>query len=89
MIVQVDRSFQKDLKKIKNKSLDRKVADCIESVQKAKSLGDIKSLNKLKGSDHYYRIRIGDYRLGLEIENETVIFIRCLHRKEVYQHFPK
>ena len=89
MIVRVDRSFQKDLRKIKNKNLDQKVADCIESVQKAKNLGDIKLLKKLKGGDLYYRIRIGDYRLGLEIENEVVTFIRCLHRKEVYLHFPK
>ncbi len=42
----------------------------------------------MKGSEDYYRIRLGDYRLGLRIEEGTVSFIRCLHRKDVYKYFP-
>ncbi len=40
------------------------------------------------GKKNFYRIRIGDYRIGLKVENEDVIFIRVLHRKDVYRHFP-
>jgi mRNA-degrading endonuclease RelE of RelBE toxin-antitoxin system len=31
---------------------------------------------------------VGNYRLGLIIEAETVIFVRVLHRKEIYRYFP-
>lgn len=37
----------------------------------------------------FYRIRIREYLLGLEVEDGTVTMIRCLHRKEVYRYFPK
>jgi mRNA interferase RelE/StbE len=36
----------------------------------------------------YYRIRLGDYRVGLKIENNTVCFVRFLHRKDIYRYFP-
>jgi len=29
-----------------------------------------------------------DYRMGLFIEKEIVIFSRLLHRKEIYKNFP-
>ncbi|MGH2412635.1 MAG: type II toxin-antitoxin system RelE family toxin, partial [Microcystaceae cyanobacterium] len=35
-----------------------------------------------------YRIRLGDYRIGLFIEGKTVTFARVLHRKEIYRYFP-
>jgi mRNA interferase RelE/StbE len=42
---------------------------------------------KLKGSDHEYRIRIGDYRVRYEIKDQQLIILvlRCQHRKDVYR----
>lgn len=53
------------------------------------TLDDISNLKKLKSEDNAYRIRISDYRIGLifDIDN-TVIFERVLHRKEIYRYFP-
>ena len=51
-------------------------------------------MTKLQGYDHYYRIRVGDYRLGISIaitleETEEMFrFVRCLHRKDIYKRFP-
>jgi mRNA-degrading endonuclease RelE of RelBE toxin-antitoxin system len=39
--------------------------------------------------DNAYRIRIGDYRLGIIFDGETLIFERVLHRKGIYRYFPK
>jgi len=36
----------------------------------------------------YYRIRLGDYRLGFVFERGAVTFVRCLNRKEIYRYFP-
>jgi len=31
---------------------------------------------------------VGDYRVGVIFEEETVTFCRVLHRKEIYRYFP-
>jgi mRNA interferase RelE/StbE len=40
----------------------------------------------------YYRIRTGNFRIGVKIvsvESENVvIFVRALHRKDIYRKFP-
>jgi mRNA interferase RelE/StbE len=45
---------------------------------------------KLRGYEDYYRIRIGDYRIGLRLDYErrVVEFRRVLHRSRVYRKFP-
>jgi mRNA interferase RelE/StbE len=42
---------------------------------------------KMKGSDHEYRIRIGDYRVRYEIDDKELIILllQCKHRKDVYR----
>jgi len=89
MIVLIDKSFEKDTNKINDKSLLKKIANCIINIQNANSLNDIKNLKKLKGFDLEYRIKIGDYRIGLVIESKEISFIRVLHRKDIYKFFPK
>ncbi|NET50360.1 MAG: type II toxin-antitoxin system RelE/ParE family toxin [Merismopedia sp. SIO2A8] len=36
----------------------------------------------------FYRIRIGDYRIGIIAKGDLVSFIRVLHRREMYRNFP-
>lgn len=44
---------------------------------------------KLKGYENEYRIRIGDYRVRYEIEDDNliVLVLDCRHRREVYRKF--
>ena len=44
---------------------------------------------KLKGSENEYRIRIGDYPVRYEIEDDNliVLVLDCRHRREVYRKF--
>jgi len=86
--VQFRASFAKDLRGIKNKELLNRIRETIEQVEKAQSSQDITNLKKLKGGSNYYRIRVGEYRIGLIIEVDTATFARCLNRKEVYRFFP-
>jgi mRNA interferase RelE/StbE len=60
----------------------------INDVKNASSLIEIKNLKKLKGYKSYYRITIGDYRIGIYISNDIVEFSRFLHRKDIYKFFP-
>ena len=60
----------------------------IEAVETASTLEDITNLKKLKGVDGYFRIRLGNYRIGLFLQDETIRFVQCLHRREFYRYFP-
>jgi mRNA interferase RelE/StbE len=60
-----------------------KIEPAILDVEKAASLSQIKNLKKLKGETKYFRIRIGDYRIGLYVENEIVEFTTVDHRKDI------
>ncbi len=83
------KSFAKDLKKKKNeKTLLERVRQIIQDVDEADSTHEINNLKKLRAEGNYYRIRLGDYRIGLIIEEDTVHFVRFLHRSEVYRYFP-
>ena len=88
MNVEFKESFLKDLRAIKNKELLTRVEELIQLVEKAERLTEITNLKMLKGGGRYYRVRIGNYRAGLVVEKEVVIFVRFLHRREVYRYFP-
>ena len=88
MKIEFRRSFLKDLKLIDDKGILKRAREKIEEVKQAKSLSDISNLKKLKGSGDYYRIRVGDYRFGIAVAGENVIFVRFLNRKEIYKYFP-
>ncbi len=51
-------------------------------------MSDIKGLKKLKGFKDAYRVRLGDYRLGVFINKDLVQFARFVHRKDIYKLFP-
>jgi mRNA interferase RelE/StbE len=84
-----EASFEKYLKKLKDRTVLQTVKEIIADVKQAATIRDIASVKKLRGYDTYYRIRFGKYRIGLEITNDAVIFVRCLHRKDMYRYFPK
>jgi mRNA interferase RelE/StbE len=86
--VEFNESFLKDLKAVKDKSVLAKVKAAIETGELAETLDQITHLKKMRGSREYFRIRIGDFRLGLKLEGDTLVFIRFLNRKEIYRYFP-
>jgi len=80
MEVEFRKSFLKDLKGKDNAILNQ-LRILIEKLETSNSLELIKNIKKMKGSESYYRIKLGDYRLGLKVENNKLIIIRFLHRK--------
>jgi mRNA interferase RelE/StbE len=62
------QSFTRDLAKVKDKGLLRRVKIAIETLERAESLEQIKGVKKLSGVGNYYRLRIGDFRVGLALE---------------------
>jgi len=88
MKVAFKNSFLKELKKLKSNALKTSIAETIVQVEGAENLSQIKNLKKLSGYSVHYRIRLGDYRIGIKIENELVYFVVFEHRKDIYKRFP-
>ena len=81
-------SFAKDLAAISDETLRRRIKDAVERAEQAKTFQEIPNLKRLETKGKYYRIRVGEYRLGLAFENGAFTFVRCLDRKEIYRYFP-
>lgn len=88
MKVQFRESFVKDLRAIRDKDLLARARAIVELVERASSPSDIANLKKLRAKGQYYRVRMGDYRVGLVIVHDAVTFVRFLHRKDIYRYFP-
>lgn len=88
MKVRFKESFARDLRALKDQALLARIRALIETVEKAASLDDVRGLRKLRGGGAFYRLRVGDYRVGLAVEENVVVFVRALHRREVYRYFP-
>jgi addiction module RelE/StbE family toxin len=88
MQVEFRKTFKQDLKNLKDGKVLKRIQKVVEEVELANALSEIRNIKLLQGHEDFYRIRVGDYRIGLFVEGETVAFVRILHRKEVYRYFP-
>ena len=88
MITDLREEFLKDLRRIGDRKTLQRILAVVEEVESAISLVEVRNLKKLKGRPSHFRIRVGDYRIGLQLDGRMVVFMRCLPRKEVYRSFP-
>ncbi|WP_428653693.1 type II toxin-antitoxin system RelE family toxin [Runella sp.] len=88
MTVEFKASFLKQLQKLKDKALQDSIYKVIISVENAETIEDIPKIKKLTGYTTYYRVRVGDYRIGLNVVDNTVYFVTFDHRKDIYKYFP-
>ncbi|MGI4788169.1 MAG: type II toxin-antitoxin system RelE family toxin [Janthinobacterium lividum] len=88
MKVDFKDSFLRDLKTLKDADLLARIQHVLDEIENAASLQEISNLKKMRGGGSFYHVRIGDYRLGFSISSNTVTYVRCLHRREIYRNFP-
>jgi mRNA interferase RelE/StbE len=79
----VERSAEKDLKKLSSEVRPRAIAAMLALGKNPSPTGS----RKLVGSENDWRIRVGDYRIIYEIADEISIvrINRIRHRKDVYK----
>jgi mRNA interferase RelE/StbE len=77
------KSTRKDLRKLPPNAADR----IVEAVEHLSQNPFPHGVEKLSGSEHAYRIRLGDYRIVYEVvvESKLVEIQRVRHRKDVYR----
>lgn len=88
MNVLFEKSFLRDVEKIRDQSVKDDISDIIEIIKQADNPMTLSNVKKLKGHQSAYRIGSGTYRLGFFFENNMAILSRFLHRKDIYKRFP-
>jgi mRNA interferase RelE/StbE len=81
--VELSRSATKDLR-----AIDRKwIPKIVEAIEALESDPRPQGCKKLVGSDHTYRLRVGDYRVVYDIQDDMLIIlvVRVRHRRDVYR----
>ena len=84
------KAFNKDLEKLRDKQAAENIEEAIKNIKAASDKRFILHLKIIKGYKYYYRIKMGDYRLGIKINDKenTVELIRFGNRKDIYKIFP-
>ena len=63
---------------------NKKIRKTVSTVMAASTIRDIPHLKKLKEHLSAYRIKLGNYRIGLFIEEDSVLFAAFEHHKDIY-----
>ncbi len=87
--VEYTKRFLKELASLPTNTQSR-IELIVFSELEAENPFKLKYLKKMKGYKDKYKIRVGDYRIGLTInkKDQTIICQRVAHRREIYQTFP-
>ena len=81
MKIKIRKSAIKDLKKIDHEVRDR-LHDKIQSLIKFPEISNIKTLTNFEPA---YRMRVGNYRVLFDVNDDIIEIGRVLHRKDSYQ----
>ena len=89
MTIEYLPTFIKDLKALRSSPVYKTIYElAFEDIPNIDNLSELTNLKKLKGSNTAYRIRVGNYRIGIFITDDKIQFSRVLHRREIYRYFP-
>ena len=89
MEVRYRKSFLRDLKRLKLKKhplYDKVYALSFETLPNAQSLATIPDTKAMRGHPGRYRIRLGSYRMGIQVDGSVVELVRVLDRREFFRY---
>ena len=88
MEVEYSAGFTRDLRRIRSSDIRQRALRKIEEIEDASAIIHVTHVVRMTGGGSYYRIRIGDYRLGITVQGDVVTMLRFLHRRDIYRFFP-
>jgi mRNA interferase RelE/StbE len=88
MYIEFSRKFRKQVEACKEPGIRSKILNIIEATEASVTMQNFPNLKKLTGYKNSFRIRMGDYRIGVVIDGTKVIFAAFDHRSDIYKYFP-
>jgi mRNA interferase RelE/StbE len=92
MEIEVKKSFVKSLKitpKHIQQAFQKIILPKLIEASSIESSGlDFVKMSGIKKDENYYRIRVGEWRIGIEVKSPKIILITILSRGAIYKRFP-
>ena len=83
MEIKIKKKFLKELSKLSNEYADIVEKFIFDILPTYDNLSEIGKVEKMTGYKNYFKIRFGDYRVGIKKENDIVIIETIKHRREI------
>jgi len=81
--------FLKDLAALQGRYRSRIERLVFEQIPASDTVFQDFDVHKMRGYENYYRIRVGQYRIGCKVTSDNeIIFYRVKSREEIYRVFP-
>jgi mRNA interferase RelE/StbE len=88
MIVKYNKNFLKELNKLPN-NISANIENFVfETLPKNDNLQSVGKIEKLSGHKNCFKVRFGNYRVGIKKQDDEIIIATVKHRKEIYKFFP-
>jgi len=88
MKILLNQTFQKEVRAL-SPTIKIRILKIIDRVVQAESLADIPNIKAMEGSKNFFRIRLGDYRIGFfKHSDNTIEFQKVGPRGSFYNRFP-
>ena len=88
MKLEYSKRFLKELSKIPLPTRSKIELFVFEELPELTSIFESGKIEQMKGFPSHFKVRFGDYRLGLKLDDDIIVFERALHRKDIYRYFP-
>ncbi len=87
--VDYTKRFLKELAQLPD-NVQGRIENIIFDKLKSENPFDLGYIEKMKGHPDKYKIRVGDYRIGISIDVslKQIVCQRVAHRREIYRIFP-
>ena len=89
MKVAFSKKYERQFDKLAKANDRKRIAAAVQSIIDTKRLEDLPSIKKLKGFTHAYRVRSGQFRIGIIKQPDGTVLIAAFDlRKDFYDVFP-
>lgn len=88
MQIEITKKFGRQVDKCQNKKTRAALSKIIRDILQARNISEIRNIKKLKGFKNFYRIRMGDYRIGVATKDGKIVLAAFDHRSDIYTYFP-
>jgi mRNA interferase RelE/StbE len=87
--VEYTKRFLKELARLPETNRSRAEEIVFQELKTENPFG-LGYIEKMAGYSDKYKIRVGDYRIGLTLDSKAkiIVCLRIAHRREIYRVFP-
>jgi len=79
--IEINTKAYRDIKALQEKDATKILAE----MKDLASFPNSKNIKKLTNFKPSYRKRVGEYRVLFEVEHDTIVVYRVIHRKDAYK----